>query len=328
VDRDLAKASPTQIDTELYRLYLAEDRAHNSVQSAWESVHLAAGDRKTTTRRVRTWAMSNEAAQARAQELAAGDTTHVGIAAHRALARLTAAQDVLAANLAEQAPLNEEYDRRPWTRAYLAVPDKGEGHVHSSRHCSTCHNGRYMTRFAWMPGYAGKTQEEIIQAAGYRACTVCFPDAPVGTPDTLPTRMFSEDEVEAARARQARADKATAAAAKKAAAGITNPDGTPLKDDFGMRIAAERTAQTEYVNAAAEARYWTAQAEAGVPEGYDGESPTEWLDRCCRNYADHATYAARLLAALAHKRGTDIHAQAAALAPKVDAKYRKDFAQQ
>lgn len=113
-----------------------------------------------------------------------------------------------------------EYARRPWPRVFL-VP---QGHAHSSTACSTCYP---TTVFYLLPEYSDKTEDEIVQAAGSRACTVCYPSAPV---DVLgrPSEMLTPDERDSIAAREERAKAKAERDAKKAAKGITAPDGQPL----------------------------------------------------------------------------------------------------
>lgn len=112
---------------------------------------------------------------------------------------------------AEMAPLEAEFAARGgWTRAFVVA----DGHVHSSMDCSTCNNGIYPTEFGWVTEFSGKTEAEVITAAGSRACTVCYPNAPVDAPAG---RIFHATEVEAQKARDERAAKKAAADAKKAA---------------------------------------------------------------------------------------------------------------
>lgn len=124
--------------------------------------------------------------------------------------------------------LQAEEDRRGgWTRAYLAVTN-GKGHVHNTRNCRTCHNGETPTLLHWMTEYSGKSEAEIIRAAGERACSVCYPHAP--TEDRArPSLMFSDEEIQAAEARRVRDEAKAKKAADKAAKAITDADGGPLK---------------------------------------------------------------------------------------------------
>ena len=106
---------------------------------------------------------------------------------------------------AEMRPIEALYTG--WTRAFV-VPD---GHVHSSMNCSTCYP---TTAFGWVTELSGHNEAEIIEAAGSRACTVCYPNAPVDAPAG---RNFHATEVAAQAAREERAAKKAAADAKKAA---------------------------------------------------------------------------------------------------------------
>lgn len=116
--------------------------------------------------------------------------------------------DLIAFNMI---PFHLEFSRRGgWTRAFIVAG----GHVHATKFCSTCNNGVYPTQFGWLTEFSGKTEAEVIEAAGSRACTVCYPDAPVDAPAG---RLFHADEVAAEAARTERAAKAAKAAEKKAA---------------------------------------------------------------------------------------------------------------
>jgi hypothetical protein len=131
------------------------------------------------------------------------------------LARASNLLDEASALLAQTTPLVAEYTRRQgWTRYYLV----DGGHVHTSTACHTCYP---TTRYYWLTSESGKTAAEVVEQAGERACTVCFPAAPVAT-RTRPSNYRTPDE--AAR------DEAAAAKAAKAASQITTPDGQPLHE--------------------------------------------------------------------------------------------------
>jgi hypothetical protein len=118
-------------------------------------------------------------------------------------------------------PREAEWERRGrWTRYYLV--DNTNGHVHKDQDCKTCFPD---TRYSWLVEQSGMTAEDLVELAGEKACTVCFPWAPV---DVLKqkTRLESQERKAARLEREA---KKAAAAAKKAAKAITNPDGSPLK---------------------------------------------------------------------------------------------------
>jgi hypothetical protein len=112
------------------------------------------------------------------------------------------------AAIAETVPFRAEWERRGgWTRYFLV--DNTGGHVHPDTNCSTCFP---TTEYAFLPEQSGLTAAELVEMAGEKACTVCFPWAPV---DTL--RRSTKLEAPARKAaREAREAKAAAAAAKKA----------------------------------------------------------------------------------------------------------------
>ena len=120
-----------------------------------------------------------------------------------------------------ESPFNIEYDARGgWTRAHLV--DNTNGHVHSSRHCNTCFS---TTSYYWVTALSGLTQDEIADEAGERACTVCYPNAPVNKP----SRVFTPAEKASQADRDARAAKREAKAVQTALKAITTPDGSPLR---------------------------------------------------------------------------------------------------
>jgi hypothetical protein len=122
---------------------------------------------------------------------------------------------------AEITPRNAEHFRRGgWTRYYLVT--NSNGHVHKDRSCERCFHD---TQYAWLYEQSGLSAEELVELAGEKACTVCFPWAPV---DTLKQKTRLEAPERKA-ARLEREAKKAAVAAKKAAKAITNPDGSPLQ---------------------------------------------------------------------------------------------------
>jgi hypothetical protein len=130
---------------------------------------------------------------------------------HAAGYRLTEARKALAAAETEYRVAAQEY--QGWSRAYL-VTNSG-GHVHRSMHCTTCFA---TTQFEWVTALSGATDDEVVDLAGERACTVCYEDAPVEKL-TQATRVFSESELEAqARAAEREAKKVAARSAQ-----VTDP---------------------------------------------------------------------------------------------------------
>lgn len=115
---------------------------------------------------------------------------------------------------AAEDPFKAEWARRKgWTRAYLVITS-GQGHVHRSMGCSTCFP---TTWFNWMTQLSGASEQEIVDQAGERACTVCYKSAPVELRLDRPTSLFSQDEI----ARKAAREEREAKRAKAAAEAIT-----------------------------------------------------------------------------------------------------------
>lgn len=224
---------------------------------------------------------------------------HVYASYREALAKYTAEAE---AARAEQQPGEREYVRRGyWERSFLVIASNG--HAHRSMHCSTCFP---TTSFTWLPELSGLTEAEIVEEAGERACTVCYPSAPV---DVLKRASRLRPDVEARAARAATNAARAAAKAAKAAKAITAPDGSPLRVD-GWVVASEVTARNGYVAAAAEA--------ADHAEGV-----TSWGHRPDLA-AKYGAEADQLLAALAAKHGVSVEEEAVELAPKVAARRKKD----
>lgn len=125
--------------------------------------------------------------------------------------RIADAEAEMAAAETAMAPYAAEWTRRGgWTRAYLVVT-KGQGHVHRSMNCSTCYP---TTQFEWVTALSGASEQEIVDAAGERACTVCYASAPVALRLDRATTVFSRDEQAAAARRE---EKAAAKAVAQAA---------------------------------------------------------------------------------------------------------------
>jgi hypothetical protein len=180
---------------------------------------------------------------------------------------------------AQEAPYAAEWDRRGgWTR-YPMVTNKG-GHAHTSTHCQTC---RFDTSFAYLTEASGMTAKKVVKLLGEGACTVCFPDAPVG-PRTIFTAEEKVTRAEALERAEALAAKKAAAAAKS----ITMPDGAPLKDDSGYPVKTERMAEINAAQRLADDAWY----------GLTHPSRGEWL-----------AYVERAVQALAAKRGTTVQVQ-------------------
>lgn len=98
--------------------------------------------------------------------------------------------------------LEDVYAIYLWNRAFI-VPG---GHVHSSRGCRTLFADTVLYP---VPECSALTEDEIVEKAADRACTVCYPSAPVDKKSTL--KAPGEEEVS-----QRKTEREAKAAEKKA----------------------------------------------------------------------------------------------------------------
>lgn len=97
---------------------------------------------------------------------------------------LAKAQEALAA--AEDAyreaaaPFDAEYERRGRWPRYLLVVSSSNGHVHRGHGCcSALTPGVTLVAPVWQ--LSGEDDEGVVVSQGFRACSKCFPEAPVET---------------------------------------------------------------------------------------------------------------------------------------------------
>lgn len=335
-DKPLAEWTEVEVDTELSRLWNEEAQAESARLALVSNLHMVLGDEPRYVNGIGPL-FSLPPEHVWEQAILKAYAPGVGSKAReeaeeiqRVLSRWALVSRKLEDLAAEIKPYVDEYVRRGrWNRVYLA--QSHDGHAHNGTECSTCHHGEQRTQFAWLIRYSGKSEAEIVADAGWRACTTCYPSAPVGDRESLPTKMFTPDEEEQARARAEREAARAKRAADKTAKGITNPDGSPLRSKHGGIIETERTAEIEAVDGLSE-KYkrlrfqQLRKADPGIsPFLFSDEDKAEHEER---GRAD----ALRLVEAIAHKRGTTAEEVLAELEPKAQAKARrlvsgKDFAQ-
>ncbi len=186
-------------------------------------------------------------------------------------------------------PFRAEWDRRDgWVRYHLCKTDGG--HVHRL----PCHTLRPQSLLVVMPEFSGLDVPELIAAAGYAACTHCFPEAPVhpawisGQAANAASRQATKDQRAAERqARQAAAD----------AKAITAADGTLLRDSTSYPIRTERAARIELVNDLE----WS-----GLSQAHDNKA----------RLLGHARYLAEAISAKTGENVEELLATAAAKAAK------------
>jgi hypothetical protein len=180
---------------------------------------------------------------------------------------------------AQQEPLNEEYVQRGgWTRAFLVT----DGHVHKTTACSTCFP---TTKFYWLTELSGMTEEQIVEAAGERACTVCFPSAPVNTLKQKST-LFTPEERDREAERAARADaKARRESDKRKNAPTKSGEPLTVQTYYRETFKTERAAM---IWAVQEVEYRLGYAK----QGHDYDGYPQALET--------------VLAAVAEKRGVEV----------------------
>lgn len=217
---NLSAATPSEIDAKLSELYVAEEKYRNRLEMAVLSIHRVAGDKGTYVTKNRKvpsmkWTVALEIAATVAHRPENPD-----LEAKRALGHWAEAKTKLQEIRRAADPLNAEFERRGgWTRAFLV--QNANGHVHRSMHCSSCF---VTTSFVWMTEYSGQDENGIVEDAAERACTVCYPTAPVEVRER-PTKMFGPDEIEAQKAKADREAKAAEKIRQANEKGIVTPEG-------------------------------------------------------------------------------------------------------
>ena len=147
--------------------------------------------------------------------------------ADEATATIERTSRVIADAIAERQPLDMEFiNRGGWNRYYL-VTNTG-GHVHWTTSCGTCFP---TTQFAWLTEYSGMERAAFVEEAGSKACTVCFPDAPVEV-YSRETRIRYESEEAKARREEREAKAAAKAAAEVVVEGFVEYSGRPRTKTF------------------------------------------------------------------------------------------------
>ena len=285
---NITAASPVEIDAEIFRNLQLVWAAQDTQEHLLPQLHSLVGDKQVRTggwgsRAV--WQMSREQVLRTAQLAVEGRT----FAAYRAWK--DQGEIIEEARLA-MGILNAEFTRRGgWTRAYLV--DNADGHVHNTDACSSFRIG---TRYHWLTELSGQAESEIVELAGERACTICFPTAPV---DVLkrPSKLEGPAQIATREAKAARDAEKAVRDAKKAEKAIANPDGSPLQGKWGV-IKTTVTAWNELVDDIFTSLYY--------------------------GYELHAEINDRITAALMHKTGQSEAEILNALQAKVAAKAKRE----
>lgn len=300
---DVASMSPAEIDKAMGEQMGEKYRREAYVERAMVDVFYGADARKVYGRGPQSWNMTRADAIA-AVRAAAADENMPGYKRSEHANRIER-YDAAAAAVAEVAAVIAGYQaefvaRGGWTRAFL-VTNTG-GHVHSSMDCSQCYP---TTQYQLMWPYSGKDEEHIVADAGERACTVCYPSAPVGVTGT---KMFTDDEVKAAAAREERAKAKADRDAKRIANALT-PDGSEFVVSYPGYNDREGRESFKTERAAVQ---WVVQYMAwdsySTPGGTEDKTPA---------------YDA-IIAAVAEKHGRSVEDVRAEVESKVAAKIKRD----
>lgn len=159
-----------EVDTKLAALLEEAAKTERDLEWAASLIHEIAGDRRNHSLPHRPWV--KPFAECLAYAMAHPEGWANGTPAPRAVKVYEVARTAYKAKEAEVKAQEALYTG--WSRFFLVLnPD---GHIHSSRSCSTC---QWDTRFGWLPDVSGLTEAEAVAAHGERLCTVCFPSAPV-----------------------------------------------------------------------------------------------------------------------------------------------------
>lgn len=217
---DITTATPVEIDTQLWDLYQQRQRAGRELSLATITLRHRVGDKLHYTYNGQSWGLTEAEVYAKAEEIAAGPVTLHQQKVIEALHQIEGCHNVLRVNAEEAEVFNAEFERRGgWTRGFLVT----DGHVHSSMNCSTCY---ITTSYYWLVEFSGRTEAEVVEAAGERACTVCYPSAPVDVLKREST-LFTPAERDRAAERAQREAEKDARRAARIAKGLT-ADGSPF----------------------------------------------------------------------------------------------------
>lgn len=131
-----------------------------------------------------------------------------------------------------------------WNRAWIV----SGGHVHKVE--KGCPGFKANTTAHLLPQCSALTEDEIVDLAGDRACTHCYPSAPVEKL-AQPSRLFALDEAAKAERKAEREAKAAEKEAKKVEVTfgeVSNGRGGTYTDceTYGSVLSARRAAMDEY----------------------------------------------------------------------------------
>lgn len=193
-----------------------------------------------------------------------------------------------------------------WTRYYLV----SDGHLHYDFSGERCSRVPTTTHY-WMTEFSGQSGTEVIAEAGERVCTNCFPDAPVN-PRPAAARFMTSVEAERAAYREQAARKRAAARAAQP----TTPDGQPLHAVYvSYTDGSPLKEESQPVRTLVAARRQLMESASSLAIWFGPEHPEApaWRENI-----------ERMIAAIAHATGSDIHAVRVETRDKITKKARKE----
>ena len=305
--REQAKAQ----DKVLYEamLALADKNARHGL--ALSDLHHVVGDSYRRRYDARSgWKLTHEEAVAKAQEIAATDTTYVGRQAQEGIDRLAKAQEAVEVAKAEEKAADHWADHGRWPR-YAVVPG---GHIHKETGCFTL---RWDTDVRWAYPVSGDSVEEAIAEYGEALCSHCYPDAPVA--QTLGKVEVDADghPISKAQAQAIRDAKAAEKAAKLAAkeAKMVFVPGTKnlVRGPDKYEIKSEVTLVREIVSALAK----RSDGRSFYASKLNRQTGENEIDTSYPTYGEWVAYA---IEALAAKHGKTVEEVKAEMDKKLRAK--------
>lgn len=177
----VSMSTPIEVDTKLAELHQEYAKLESKVESAAVSVAYQAGGRYYYKGNRRVMSITLEDAVETLEANPEAYSLSNGRTNRQALEEFEKAKTALGNKVSEIEEQNKLYTG--WSRFFLVT--SSNGHIHNSRHCSTC---RPTTTFGWLPYLSGKDESEAIDFFGPAAealCSVCFPYAPVAKDQNL-----------------------------------------------------------------------------------------------------------------------------------------------
>lgn len=173
---DLSTAAPREIDAKVAELSNELNKAVSLRSGALDKIHDFVGDRRRNARSAYKLSHADAIVTAERMLASGGQTGWDQDRIGNAIKAVDTQTDTINTLETKLGALNDEYDRRPWSRFILVLASNG--HIHSA---TTCAGGtiRPTTELGWHPELSGKTEAEAVAELGPLLCTHCFPTAPV-----------------------------------------------------------------------------------------------------------------------------------------------------